>query len=165
MFKSFSEEKVLRFREFDDARGDIEHFNENSLDAIDYMISHKEYYFLLKNLLNQLPDEKIADYIFLNLPCLKREEDLEIIEKLMDKYPVVKDYLKSCKNEEFIKKLYQRGKKKEAIGLMMSLPQIKEWLKNALKNEDNEIKKEALSYFEIYEPEYAKELKEQIGNR
>jgi len=99
MFISHKEEKFLRFKEFDEARKFIENFSENSFDAIDYMIDHKEYYFLLKNILKNLPDKKIVEYIFLRLPCLKREFDIELLKKLYSHYSsVINIYLKKCNN-------------------------------------------------------------------
>jgi len=112
MFKNFEEKRIDRFKEFDEARGYIENFSSNSFLAIDYMIDHKEYYFLLKNVLKQLPKEEIVEYIFYNLPCLKRKEDLEILLELFDKYKIVKKYAIACKNMDFLKMLYKKNKLK-----------------------------------------------------
>ena len=173
MFKEFKEEKIFRFKEFDEARGFIENLkdNKNTFEAIDYMINHKEYYFLLKNVLLQA-DAKInvISYLFYNLPCLKREDDLEVIEKILkianEKLKsIIIDYLKTCKNEEFAKKLYLDGLKEEAIEIFKVLPNVSEWLKNKLKNESKDIKRKALEFFEIYDEEYFRKLKEEIGNK
>jgi heme oxygenase len=101
MFKEFKEKKVLRFRDFDEARGFIENLSKESIDAIDYMIFHKEYYFLLKNLANQVDvDLEIISYIFSNLPCLKRKEDFELIKEIYenreDAREIIDTYLKTC---------------------------------------------------------------------
>jgi hypothetical protein len=112
LFREFKAKKIERFKEFDEARKFIENFGKNSFDAIDYMIDHKEYYFLLKNVLKQLPDNEIVEYVFYNLPCLRREEDMEIFLALFDKYPVVRDYVKACKSIEFLRLLYKKDKKK-----------------------------------------------------
>lgn len=79
-----------RFREFDEARVYIEeweryHFEEICL-AIDYMLVHKEYYYLLKTLYSKRfcdGVEEVADYLFSRLDCLSREEDKEMIFKFI----------------------------------------------------------------------------------
>jgi len=99
MLIKHKKQKFLRFKEFDEAREDIENFHKNSYDAIDYMIDHKEFYFLLKNVLKNLPDENLVEYIFLRLPCLKRVTDIEILKELYTYYPSIIDiYLKKCEN-------------------------------------------------------------------
>jgi len=110
MFATFKEQNFMRFKEFDEARNFIENLNQNSIDAIDYMIYHKEYYFLLKNILKQLDKKMQINYIFLNLPCLNREDDFEMLEQIYHKGDdeiklIVIDYLKSCQNKNFISKL------------------------------------------------------------
>ena len=78
---------------------------------------------------------------------------------------IIIDYLKTCKNEEFAKKLYLDGLKEEAIEIFKVLPNVSEWLKNELKNESKDIKRKALKFFEIYDEEYVKKLKDEIGNK
>jgi len=142
MFASFHEEPIFRFREFDEARGFIEDLQDNkdTYEAIDYMINHKEYYFLLKNLKAQLNKSKIGVYIFLNLPCLKREDDLELIEYMLKhsdevlKEGIV-DYLKSCKNFNFARKIFEDGLEDEAIEVLKLIPEGIEYLKEHLKDE------------------------------
>ena len=173
MFKQFEEEKIFRFKEFDEARVYIENLQDSkdTFEAIDYMINHKEYYFLLKNVLLQT-DAKISviAYLFYNLPCLKRENDLEVIEKILKianekLQSIIIDYLKTCKNEEFAKRMYLNGLKKEAIEIFKVLPNISNWLKNVLKNESKDIKKKALEFFEIYDEEYLQKLKDELGDK
>jgi len=86
-FIKFDEDRPIRFNEFDEARIYIEDISINkelTLEAIDYMIKHKEYYFLLKNVINQLLDEKdkhkdIIDYLFSRLDiCPRRENDIKL---------------------------------------------------------------------------------------
>jgi len=140
---------LKRFKEFDEARSFIENMNltKDTFDAIDYMIAHKEFYFLLKNLAKQDVDKKIVDYVFFNLPCLKREEDYEMFFKLLDKYKnSLIDYLKSCKNFEFAKRLVENGIK-EGIDVLMLSPDFVEYLKN-LKTEN--LKDKIQEYLEIY---------------
>ncbi len=164
MFKKFEEKNFYRFKEFDEARKFIEDFSysKDTFEAIDYMINHKEYYFLLKNILKQLPDERIVEYVFFNLPCLKREEDLDVLIHLLSRYSVVKNYIKSCKNMEFAKKIYESGFKEDAIDIFKYIPDISEWLKEKIKNEDIGIKKKAMEFFEIFDEEYAKKLKKEV---
>ena len=143
--------KIKRFKEFDEARSFIEAMkpSKDTFDAIDYMITHKEFYFLLKNLAEQNVDKKIVDYIFFNLPCLKREEDYEVFFKLLDKYKSsLIDYLKSCKNFEFAKMLVENGVK-EGVDVLMLSPDFVDYLKN-LKTKNKELKEKIKEYLEIY---------------
>lgn len=75
-----------RFNEFDEARIYIEDWENYSFEdvfvAIDYMLAHKEYYYLLKTIYNRRfvqGIEEIADYLFLRLDCLSRQADKEMI--------------------------------------------------------------------------------------
>ena len=81
---------IVRFREFDEARAYIENFQQYDKDcvraAVDYMIAHQEYYFLLKNVWKHQYDPQIEDfvhYLFSRLECLKREEDKEMLLNLL----------------------------------------------------------------------------------
>ncbi len=174
MFKSFEEDKVLRFREFDDARDFVENFKDDkdTYESIDYMINHKEYYFLLKNILKQLNTKKnILAYLFFNMPCLKREEDLGlIIDILKNSDEILKkiiiDYIKSCENREFAKKIFESGLKVEAIEICKKFPDIERYLKEKLKNEkDLNVLKKAIEFFEIYDEDYVEKLKDKLGNK
>jgi len=140
---------IKRFKEFDEARSYIENLKptKDTFDAIDYMIAHKEFYFLLKNLSKQNVDKKVVDYIFFNLPCLKREEDYEVFFKLLDKYKdSLIDYLKSCKNFEFAKRLVE-NEIKEGVDVLMLSPDFVEYLKT-INNE--KLKNKIKEYLEIY---------------
>jgi len=174
MFKEFEEDRIFRFREFDEARGFIENFKDDkdTYESIDYMISHKEYYFLLKNILKQLNTKKnIFAYIFFNMPCLKREEDLElIIDILKNSNEILKkiiiDYIKSCENREFAKKIFESGLKIEAIEICKNFPDIKEYLKENLANEKSiDVIKKAIEFFELYDKEFNKILKDKVENK
>ncbi|BAF69975.1 hypothetical protein [Nitratiruptor sp. SB155-2] len=88
--KGVQTQKIIRFKEFDEARDYIENFQkyhqDNIYAAIDYMISHKEYYFLLKNLLRHQQNgkiEKFVEYLFSRLECLKRNEDRKLLKQLL----------------------------------------------------------------------------------
>lgn len=174
MFKGFEEDKIFRFKEFDEARIYIENFKDDkdTFEAVDYMINHKEYYFLLKNVLKQIDTKKnILAYLFFNLPCLKREEDLDLLIKIVKRSDrilkkIVIDYIKSCNNEEFAKKMYERGLKTEAVEILKKFPGCVKYLKEKLSGEqDEEVIKKAVEFFEIYDEEYAKKLKEKLGNK
>ncbi len=101
-------ELAKRFREFDEARVYIEKFEEHNFAdvcaAIDYMLVHKEYYYLLKTLYNKRFDkgvEEVAEYLFLRLECLQRGEDQEILFRfLVCEKPFLRDkaffYMVSC---------------------------------------------------------------------
>ena len=174
MFKEFEEEKIFRFKEFDEARGYIENFKDNkdTYEAIDYMINHREYYFLLKNVAKQIKTKKnILAYLFFNLPCLKRDEDLEkIITILKNADEILKkiviDYIKSCRNEKFAMRIYESGLKTEAIEIFKKFPNLEEYLKEKLKNEkDLSVLNKAVEFFEIYDDEFAGKLKDKLGNK
>ena len=89
--KHIGEHFIIRFMEFDEARVYIENMKkdeEKTLSAIDYMITHKEYYFLLKNLLKNIQngtlDRKIYEYALLSYnKCPCEPEELEIIEQII----------------------------------------------------------------------------------
>jgi len=174
MFKEFEEDRIFRFKEFDEAREFIENFNDtkDTYEAVDYMISHKEYYFLLKNVYKQLNAKKsILAYLFFNLPCLKRDEDLALIIEILKKADdvlkkIVIDYIKSCNNEEFAKKIFESGLKTEAIEIFKKFPDLEEYLKEKLTNEENiDVIKKAIEFFEIYDEKFIKKLKDKIGDK
>jgi hypothetical protein len=174
MFREFEEDKIFRFKEFDEARGYIEEFKDdkNTFEAIDYMINHREYYFLLKNVVKQINAKKnILAYLFFNLPCLKREEDLAMIIVILKKADeilkkIVIDYIKSCNNEEFAKKIFKSGLKAEAIEIFKKFPNLCGFLKEKIENEnDKKVLKKAVEFFEIYDDEFAEKLKDKLGNQ
>ena len=79
-----------RFKEFDEARIYIEEWESHSFEdvclAIDYMLVHKEYYYLLKTLYNKRfceGVEEVADYLFSRLDCLSRQADREMVFKFL----------------------------------------------------------------------------------
>jgi len=173
MFAKFEEEPIFRFKEFDEARVYIENFQDNkdTFEAIDYMINHKEYYFLLKNILNQPNLKKsILSYLFFNLPCLKREEDLEILIQILQHIDqigknIIIDYIKTCNNIDFAKKLYLHNLKIEAIEIFKKFPNLEEFLKQKLLNEtDKNVLKKSMEFFKIYDENYITVLKEKLGN-
>ena len=174
MFKGFEEEKFFRFKEFDEARKYIENFQDDrdTYEAIDYMINHREYYFLLKNVVKQIDTKKnILAYLFFNLPCLKRDEDLEKIITILKKADeilkkIVIDYIKSCRNEKFAVRIYESGLKTEAIEVFKKFPNLEEYLKEKLKKErDLNVLKKAVEFFEIYDDEFAEKLKDKLANQ
>ena len=91
--KQLQPKQITRFKEFDEAREFIIKWplyeRELVFAAIDYMIVHKEYYFLLKNLFSHNLEEnneyleQIIDYLFSRLECLKRKEDKQELKKLL----------------------------------------------------------------------------------
>ncbi|BCD61467.1 hypothetical protein NitYY0826_C0319 [Nitratiruptor sp. YY08-26] len=81
---------ISRFKEFQEASRYIEAFEEYSEEevfaAIDYMLVHKEFHYLLRTLLQQCQKkdiEKLSSYIFARLNCLKREEDQQLLQELL----------------------------------------------------------------------------------
>ncbi len=89
--KKGTEGKVIRFMEFDEARVYIENMKghpENFvLSAIDYMVDHKEYYFLFKNLYAQFGDsggEEYIEYLFSRMKrCCERSQDTLLLKKML----------------------------------------------------------------------------------
>ena len=80
-----------RFKEFDEARTYIEEWEKYSFEdvclAIDYMLVHKEYYYLLKTLYSKhlrKKAEEVADYLFSRLNCLSRQVDRDMIFKFLE---------------------------------------------------------------------------------
>ncbi len=93
-FETVQQKKsVIRFHEFDEARPYIVEWQHHTLEfifaAIDYMIGHNEYYFLLKNFTiptstqNRTKYHTIIEYLFSRIDCLKREIDKKELKKLL----------------------------------------------------------------------------------
>ncbi len=111
-FKEFKETFPHRFKSFEEAKEKInENHKQEQLDAIDYMVNHKEYYFLLKNLIDNYAEgggnKALFDYIFFQLKdCPKRSEDIELYKKILqcnnkDLRLSFLEYLKMCADELF----------------------------------------------------------------
>ncbi len=171
-FKKHILHKPERFLEFDEARKYIENMEldrEKTFEAVDYMINHKEYYFLLKNLLNQFADKEkgdreLFDYIFSRLKdCPKRKEDAELYKKLVKaKNEELKtaffEYVKNCSKDfknlahEF---LNSKDKDIRYLGfcILLNLPdkKAKEALKEYVLHEGNGgLLKDFLNYIYYY---------------
>ena len=170
-FKKFEEHLPHRFREFDEARKYIENMlldTKLTQEAIDYMISRREYHFILKNLISQFYQEggskQLFDYLFSKFTeCPKRVSDLEIYIKILDSpNETLKKsflgYLKSCASQlyPFILKLLKDKnpeKRRIAVCLLKYIPdeEIKKEIIEHLPNEKNKtVLEEILKYFEIY---------------
>ena len=90
LIKQELNEKIARFREFDEAKGVIENFKQKDAEdifaAIDYMLVHKEYYYLLKTIYrfcNEIGIERVASYLFARLECLGRDEDKKMLKRVL----------------------------------------------------------------------------------
>lgn len=88
--QKFEIEPTKRFKEFDEARVYIENWEdyqfEMTCSAIDYMLIHKEYYYLLKTIYHKRfceGVEKVVDYLFSRMECLSRQEDKEMIFRFL----------------------------------------------------------------------------------
>lgn len=170
-FKKFKEEKPYRFKEFDEARIYIEDMSIDinlTREAIDYMITHKEYFFLLKNIVNQFYKEggnrELFDYIFSRLTdCPKRSSDIDLYLKIIespnrDLREAFIAYLKTCADDlfSFVEKLLESRdayKRKLAICVLKysQNQEIKSKILDILKNEnDKEVVEEILNYLSIY---------------
>ncbi len=170
-FKKFEEHKPHRFRDLEEARVYIEDMEKNpelTKEAIDYFILHKEYYFLLKNMVRQFykggGNKELFDYVFSRLnDCPKRSYDIELYLKILESPNVslresFVGYLKSCAEElySFIVDLLKSEKsedRKLAICVLKYLPkeEVKENILSIIKNErEKTVIEEILDYLSIY---------------
>jgi hypothetical protein len=162
---------IVRFKEFDEARIYIEDMKQDKnlvINAIDYMIFHKEYYFLLKHLYRQFGNIEfkceLFDYIFLNLQgCPRRKEGIELYYKILKGKNIflkesLKEFLKSCscKLLSFLNRLLTEDSvdlKLIAIESFKYCPEesIKESLKNDILKESNpQVIDKFLEYMQLY---------------
>ena len=171
-FKKHTLHKPERFLEFDEARKYIEDMNldrKKTFEAIDYMVNHKEYYFLLKNLVKQFADKEtgdreLFDYIFSRLQeCPKRKEDAEIYKKIIksknkDLKTAFFEYVKNC-SKDFNKLAHEflddDDKDVRYLGfcILLNIPdeKAKEALKEYILKEGNEdLLKDFLNYIYYY---------------
>ena len=171
-FKKHTPQLPPRFLEFDEARKYIENMRlnkEKTLEAIDYMINHKEYYFLLKNLVNQFVDKEegdkeLFDYIFSRLTdCPKRKEDADLYKKIIkSQNKALKEsffeFIKNCSKEfkELANNfLNSSDENSHLVGfyILLSIPgqEAKTALANFIKKEKKEeLIDEFLNYLYFY---------------
>ncbi|WP_457639476.1 hypothetical protein [Persephonella sp.] len=170
-FKKFEEHYPHRFKEFDEARVYIENMTldfQLTLEAVDYMSTHKQYTFLLENLLRQFFHEggnsQLFDYVFSKLSdCPKRKEDLHLyIQILTSPNPALKKsfigYLKTCREKlyPFVLDLLKNKDpehRKLAVCILKYLPDenIKKAVISHLKTESNvEVIEEILLFLRMY---------------
>jgi len=170
-FKKFKEERPYRFKEFDEVRVYIEDMSIDTnltKEAVDYMITHKEYFFLLKNIVKQFykggGSRELFDYIFSRLTdCPKRSSDINLYLKIIespnsDLRESFIEYLKTCADDlfSFIEKLLESRdtyKRKLAVCVLKysQNQEIKSKFLDILKNEnDKEVVEEILNYLSIY---------------
>jgi len=137
-------------------------------EAVDYMITHKEYFFLLKNIVKQFykggGSRELFDYIFSRLTdCPKRSSDINLYLKIIespnsDLRESFIEYLKTCADDlfSFIEKLLESRdtyKRKLAVCVLKysQNQEIKSKFLDILKNEnDKEVVEEILNYLSIY---------------
>ncbi|WP_457638774.1 HEAT repeat domain-containing protein [Persephonella sp.] len=192
MFKKYDkgqEVLIKRFREFDEARKYIEdpssYDEETVLSAVDYMITHKEYYFLLKNLYRQIQEKKInrklLEYAFMNLGsvCPKRKEEKEIYLNILktgipDYTQPLEQFLKSCcvHLKEFVLSLIDSSQahiRKTAVQVLMHCPdrKVKQKIKKHLAGESEpEVAETVVEYLKIYgekeDVEFLRKLQERF---
>jgi len=177
MFKKHNpSEKYLipRFNEFDEARVYIEDMKKDKelvISAIDYMITHKEYYFLLKNMYRHIKnnelEREIFEYALMSLDiCPKRKDELNIyleILKLKNGYSKdIVEFLKGfCSDiKNFIVMLLTDEDpyiRKSAVSILKHCPdeKITEKIKSLiLKENDEKVKKEMLKYLKFLNESY-----------
>ncbi|RUM50625.1 MAG: hypothetical protein DSY47_01250 [Hydrogenothermus sp.] len=173
-FKKFEEYFPPRFKEFDEARKYIENIdtsNELTYEAIDYMIAHREYYFLLKNIIRQFGDnnegtESFFEYLFSRMDkCPERDDDFQLYrEIILSKNQKLKiafmHFVRKCSKEfkEFAKELLKEDNKHlKHFGfcILVSIPddeKTKEILKKyVLENKINKYElEEFIEYIYFY---------------
>ncbi|SNZ10137.1 hypothetical protein SAMN06265182_1750 [Persephonella hydrogeniphila] len=170
-FKKFEEQKIHRFKDFDEAKVYIEDMNKDinlTFEAIDYMVSRKEYHFLLKNLVRQFYNSggspQLFDYFFSKLSdCPGRKTDIEIYFKILESpNKTLKSsftgYLKACAEKlyPFIMDMLRSNeaeKRKMAVCILRHLPseEVKEKIVSMIKTEeDKTVMEEIVKYLEIY---------------
>ncbi len=186
-FTEFKENKPVRFKEFDEARVYIENMflnKELTYEAVDYMIKHKEYYFLLKNLIKQFANSRegnreLFDYIFLRIDeCPKRKEDIELYKKIIhsknkDLKESFLEFAKKCAEEfkEMAKNFLESEDKLDnffgfCILIHLYDDEVKKILEKYILNTSNEQQiKEFLDYLYFYGTEENKECLKQIRER
>jgi hypothetical protein len=170
-FKKFEEQKIHRFKDFDEARIYIEDMNKDTnltLEAIDYMVSRKEYNFLLKNLLNQFYERggssQLFDYFFSKLSdCPRRESDIRLYLKILESPNQIlknsfRGYLIACAEKlyPFIIDMLRSGdleRRKLAVCILCYLPSEKvkeEIIKMIGTEKEPAVMEEIIKYLEIY---------------
>ncbi len=165
-FKKVDNEiSIPRFKEFDEARVYIEDFSDFDknivFSAIDYMLIHKEYYFLLKNISLQFSKdggEEIIDYLFSRLDCVKRNEDKELIKNLLyspNRFLSFKVfvYILDCCDTYSLENFFDRLKiTKDHMGIFLKhgeCEEVRKYIKS-LKKDVSEILKIIEEFEEVY---------------
>ncbi|NPA16420.1 MAG: HEAT repeat domain-containing protein [Aquificae bacterium] len=190
MFKKHSDRDqilIKRFREFDEARKYIEDISaydtETVLSAVDYMITHQEYYYLLKNLYRQILEGKLPrnvyEYALMNMKvCPRRQEEKEIYLKILSTHkdvytqPLV-EFLKSCCGylKEFnisLLKNYDPYIRAAGVDILThcSDEEVKTAIKELAWREENPaVAEKIINYLKIYGEKDDKPLLEHIGER
>ncbi|WP_456382579.1 hypothetical protein [Persephonella sp.] len=170
-FKRFEEYHPHRFMEFDEARIYIEDMLKDpqmTQEAVDYMVHHRQYHFLLKNLISQFyqggGNRQLFDYIFSKLSeCPRRNEDLQLYIQILDApNNLLRDsflgYLRSCADKLYpfildMLKSSEAEKRRIAVCILRYLPkeEVEEViLEHARGEEDTRVIEEVLKYLEIY---------------
>ncbi len=172
MFKKHNPDEkyhIPRFREFDEARVYIEDMKKDKelvISAIDYMITHKEYFFLMKNLYEHIKNDElereIFEYALMSLDiCPKRKEELDIyLEILKMKNGYSKDIIDFLKGycyeiKSFLEALLTNSDpyvRKSAISILKHCPDEKITGKIKaliLKESDEKVKKEMIKYLKF----------------
>ncbi len=173
MFKKYNPDEkyyIPRFREFDEARVYIEDMNKDKdlvISAVDYMITHKEYYFLLKNLYEHIKKNELKreffEYALMSFDiCPKRKEELNIyyeILKMENGYSKdIIEFLKVCCREvkDFIETLLTDDSpfvRKSAVDILKYCPDKKtaDRIKSLIpKEKDEKVKKEMIKYIKFF---------------
>ena len=134
------------------------------------MIIHKEYYFLLKNILLQFFEkggEEFIDYTFSRMDCIKRKEDKELLKKMLCScnyylsFKVFIYIIDCCETFEFNYFFKDLKITKKHIKLFLERGDCKEvrmFLKK-FKEEILETSRSLLDFFKIYDEEDFKSFK------
>ncbi len=187
MFRKYKKTKIHRFKEFDEARIYIENPEKDrdlTYKAIDYMITHKEFYYLLKqffyHIKNKSLDHRFWEYALLNMSyCPSRKEELEIYLHVLKhgkkeyREPLL-EYLSgcSCKLKKFLLQLLKEENpeiRKVAVNILKHCYQKsikKELIKHLQKEKEKQVIEEILSYLQIYgDAEEMKQIKKMLSKQ
>jgi hypothetical protein len=187
MFKKYERNGLIkRFKEFDEVRKYIENMeklDENTMAAIDYIITHKEYYFLIKTLYEKLGKKniqtKLYDYIFFSMDiCPRRKEDYEIYLKVLKssnfflKKSLI-EFLKTCNCQvkDFALELLTQTEpflRKTGIEILKHCPQkeLKRKIMKVIQMEhDKDVLKEFFKYMKLFSSPDDKDFLKMLSKR
>ncbi|WP_457622053.1 hypothetical protein [Persephonella sp.] len=184
-FKEFKEFKPHRFKDFNDAKKYIENTEldpELTQEAVDYMIAHNEFHYLLSTIVDKFYEKggskQFFDYLFSKLSdCPKRKTDFDLYVKILESpNKTLKDtfiaYLKSCADKitPFVMEMLhskEPEKRKTAVCILRYIPSenTNKVILDLIDTEkDLNVMEEILNYLSLYLLKEEKDHLEKIKN-